>query len=283
MRVTNLGAAILSVYLDSASDLPQARAQSKPDPFAILSVGKSNKQTSAWKRTDAPVWEQGFTFLVGNPEHDTLQIRIVDQKTEKDIGQFSYILNTLLTKNDLQVVSQPFQLQKSGPTSKVNMSMSLKILKRSDKSGDVSGEIAGIQRQTSMQRQSSQHMQRQPSQGIIRQASQVSQAETIAEAKSIKLADFPKLAEMPNEFCSSVEPIVEKLATTTEFISNEAANVLNDELRHRQLSAQSSGSAAGLGRIQISLLYSVQRQRLSVTVHKIMWVENHDLEFPHCL
>lgn len=36
LRVTNLASAILSVYIDSASDLPQARSQSKPDPFAIV-------------------------------------------------------------------------------------------------------------------------------------------------------------------------------------------------------------------------------------------------------
>lgn len=36
LRVTNLASAILSVYIDSATDLPQMRAQSKPDPFAIV-------------------------------------------------------------------------------------------------------------------------------------------------------------------------------------------------------------------------------------------------------
>lgn len=257
LRVTNLGSAILSVYIDSASDLPQARVQSKPDPFAILSVGKTNKQTAALRRTDAPVWEQGYTFLVANPENDSLQVRIVDQKTEKDLGQMTYILSTLLTKKDLQIVSQPFQLQKSGPNSKVTMSMALKILKRAD---NQSGEAILVGETPMIQRQASQ----------ASQASQSSQLE-FSEQKNVKLAEFaPKLAEMPGESLEVADPLIEK-ATTADFISNETANVLNDSpLLQRQMSTQSAAGYHGRGRIQITLLYSMQRQRLSVTVHRIV-------------
>lgn len=276
MRVTNLGSAVLSVYLDSASELPQVRAQSKPDPFAILSVGKSKNthQTAALRRTDVPVWEQGFTFIVPNPANDTLQVKIVDQKTEKELGHFSYVLSTLLTKNDLQVVSQPFQLQKSGPTSKITMSLALKILTRpsNQPSEPAAGDWAPMQRQSSQSSQS--QVQRQSSQlasQVQRQPSQVSQSD-ISEVKNVNLADFPtKFADITDE----VEQDVEKSASAlTEFISNEAAGVLNEDtsspLRKRQLSTQSSSSLHGLGSIQISMHYSVDRQRLSVTVHKIM-------------
>lgn len=80
-------------------------------------------------RDDSPVWEQGFTFLVANPDNDTLQLRIFDQKTGNEIGQLVYLISTLLSKKNMEVVSQPFQLQKSGPESKVIMSLSLRILK----------------------------------------------------------------------------------------------------------------------------------------------------------
>lgn len=248
-----MASAILSVYIDSASDLPQARVQSKPDPYAILSVGKQSKQTAALKRTDMPVWEQGFTFLVGNPENDTLQIRIVDQKTGKDLGQFTYIINILLTKNGLQVMSQPFQLQKSGPTSKITMSLALKIVKRPEHQltdAVLVGETPMVKRQTS-------------------QASQASQPELV-DQKAVKLAEYPtQLVEMPNE------TLVEK-AVTADFLSNEMSNQPKDgsnqqmhQLSMRQASTLSTSSLHGLGRIVISLQYSTQRQRLSVTVHKI--------------
>jgi len=268
LRVTNLASAILSVYIDSASDLPQARSQSKPDPFAILSVGKTNKQTSAFRRTDAPVWEQGFTFLAANPENDTLQIRIVDQKTEKDLGHFSYVLNTLLTKNDLQVVSQPFQLQKSGPTSKVTMSLALKILKRPENQSGESASVGLENESPSIHRQAS----------IASQASQSAPLETI---KKVKLADLPKTSEVLSDINSSVEPILEKASSVTDFISNEAANLLNDStespvLRQRQVSTQASVTSSSLGRIQISLNYSSERQRLIVIVHKIVNIPLRD-------
>lgn len=253
LRVTTLASAILSVYLDSATDLPQARVQSKPDPYAVLSVGKVTKQTAAFKRTDLPVWEQGFTFLVGNPENDTLQVRIVDQKTNKDLGQFTYVLNILLTKNGLQVVSQPFQLQKSGATSKINMSLALKIVKQPANAITdtvLVGETPTIRRQAS-------------------QASQASQPE-LAEQKAVKLAEYPiQLAEMP------AEAMIEK-AVTADFLSSETGGQPIDgpspqlhQLTKRQASTLSSSSVSGRGRILISLLYSAQRQRLSVTVHKI--------------
>lgn len=251
LRVTNMSSAVLVVYLDSASELPQVRAQSKPDPYVIISVGKHNQQTAALKRTDAPVWEQGFTFLVTNPANDSLQLRIVDQKTDKELGQFSYIMSSLLTKTNLQVVSQPFQLQKSGPTSKVTMSLALKILKKSASQINESvvlghdHDVPNVQRQSSVQSE------------IL-----------VPDLKSVKLAEFP------GDASGIAEPIVEEIATTAveQLISSERADANGDGhvLRHRTLSTQSSVGSYSLGRIQISLHYSVDRQRLSVTIHKIM-------------
>lgn len=244
-----MSSAVLVVYLDSANDLPQMRAQSKPDPYVVLSVGKHSQQTAALKRTDAPVWEQGFTFLVTNPANDVLQLRIVDQKTDKELGHFSYIMSSLLTKTNLQVVSQPFQLQKSGPTSKVTMSLALKILKRSanQSTEPVVHDVPSVQRQASVQLQ----------------------AEVLVpDLKSVKLAEFPS-----EIFSSIAEPIVEELASSAveQLISAEkAATNEGSLLRHRTLSTQSSTGSYGLGRIQVSLHYSIDRQRLSVTIHRVM-------------
>lgn len=254
LRVTNMSTAILIVYLDSAIDLPQARVQSKPDPFAIFSVGKQNKQTTALKRTDAPVWEQGFTFLVANPANDTLQLRIVDQKTDKELGQFHYVMSSLLNKPNMQLVSQPFQLQKSGPTSKVTISLAMKILKKSANQATepvVLGrdhDVPNVQRQQSVQ----------------------SQAEIpiVSDLKSVSLAEYPSEPAV----LEAAEPIEQELATSVEqLITSEKTSSLDRQgLRHRSLSSQSSMVSSSLGRIQIALQYSVDRQRLSVTVHKIM-------------
>lgn len=102
-------------------------------------------------RDDSPVWEQGFTFLVSNPDNESLNIKIYDQKTGNDIGQYTYTLSTLLKQFNMEVIQQPFQLQKSGPESKLYMSLSLRILKAGeiDKESDAM-EQAALMRSSSV-------------------------------------------------------------------------------------------------------------------------------------
>jgi Ca2+-dependent lipid-binding protein len=56
--------------------LQNARPSKKPDPYAQLSLGKQQEVTNVQMRTFDPVWEQGFTFLVNNPESDSLFIKV---------------------------------------------------------------------------------------------------------------------------------------------------------------------------------------------------------------
>lgn len=57
--------------------LPQnARPSKNPDPYTQLSVGKQQEVTTVQMRTSDPVWEQGFTFLVNNPDSDSLFIKV---------------------------------------------------------------------------------------------------------------------------------------------------------------------------------------------------------------
>lgn len=47
-----------------------------PDPVFQITVGKSTKQSQVIYRTDHPVFEKEFTFLVNNPETDTLRLKV---------------------------------------------------------------------------------------------------------------------------------------------------------------------------------------------------------------
>lgn len=78
-------------------------------------------------RTGDPVYEEGFTFLVSNPENVTLYITVRDQKTDTDLGQLIYQLSTLANKDNLNLDKQPFALLKGGPESKIILSMRLKV------------------------------------------------------------------------------------------------------------------------------------------------------------
>lgn len=99
----------------------------KPDPYATLRVGGSTKETEHKMRTIHPVWEQGYTFLVANPENDTFYLTVIDKKTNSEIGQFTFKIKNLSDKTNLEIIKQPFSLLKSGPESKVVLSMHLRV------------------------------------------------------------------------------------------------------------------------------------------------------------
>ncbi|CAG2053038.1 unnamed protein product, partial [Timema podura] len=126
LRVTSMSTALLTVFVDSAKNLPEARPGKKPDSYVVLSVSKKEERTNMQSRTPDPVWEQGYTFLVNNPESDTLHVKVLDQKTEIVIGTLVYNLNQLLELKDMSLDSQPHRLTKSGPDAKIILSLQLK-------------------------------------------------------------------------------------------------------------------------------------------------------------
>nr|CAD7265731.1 unnamed protein product [Timema shepardi] len=132
LRVTSMSTALLTVFVDSAKNLPEARPGKKPDSYVVLSVSKKEERTNMQSRTPDPVWEQGYTFLVNNPESDTLHVKVLDQKTEIVIGMLVYNLSQLLELKDMSLDSQPHRLTKSGPDAKIILSLQLKILKHEE-------------------------------------------------------------------------------------------------------------------------------------------------------
>lgn len=78
-------------------------------------------------RTDNPVWEQGFNFLVANPESDTLRLTVLDNKTGNELGCLTYNVRNLGGQERLAVDRQPFGLMKSGPESKITLAMYLRV------------------------------------------------------------------------------------------------------------------------------------------------------------
>ncbi|GAB0093070.1 extended synaptotagmin-2 [Sergentomyia squamirostris] len=247
LRVTSMSTALLTFFVDSAKNLPQARPQSKPDPFLIVTVGKKQEQTSAQMRTDAPVWEQGFTFLVGNPENDTVQLRIVDQKTEKELGKLTYLLSSLLAKQNMDVISEPFNLQNSGPVSKIILSMSLRILRNAPNMEEEAESVGSN------------------GEGSISRTDSVKSAPLQKQDARLSVSTGGEAAVNAEEPCA-----VSSTATLSSATPPATPEYRETNLIHRTPSTTSSCGVAGLGRIQLTLRYSVQRQRLIVIVHKIM-------------
>lgn len=258
-----MSTALLTVYIDSAKNLPQARSQTKPDPYLVLTVGKKTEQTGVQMRTDSPVWEQGFTFLVGNPDNDSLQLKIVDQKTGNELGRLTYNVNQLLEKTNMETVSQPFQLQKSGPESKLNMQLSLKIVKKSAPIEDDISISSISERETS-----------DGSAGVPRSSSFKQPSLSVESKSPLSKQDSNKSFggyDSGNSQISSEDVILMQSAPTQMSSPPRTPDSSSGmELHHRVPSEVHTAGVAGLGRIQLTVRYSVQRQRLIVIVHKIM-------------
>lgn len=53
------------------------RGNKQPDVYLEASVGGNTRRTTTMLRSCDPVWEQGFTFLVSNPESGILHIKVI--------------------------------------------------------------------------------------------------------------------------------------------------------------------------------------------------------------
>lgn len=192
-------------------------------------------------RTDSPVWEQGYTFLVANPENDTLQIKIIDQKTQNEIGKYTYIIAHLMDNKNMEVAGQPFQLQKSGPESKIVMALSLRILKRTEPAADDDSEKS-IEDEI-------------PKSPLKKQDSRVSRS----SVNDAAIVEEPLLG---SNFTTNLAVPPSPTGSRT---SDKSLSSLD-----RNPSIKSFGGDPGsLGAINLTLQYAVQRQRLTVIVHKI--------------
>ncbi|XP_063707613.1 extended synaptotagmin-2 isoform X3 [Culicoides brevitarsis] len=258
LRVNSMSTAILTVFLDSAKNLPHPRPQSNPDPFVVISVNKKEERTAVQMRSDEPVWEQGYTFLVSNPENDTIQFKVIDQKTTSSLGTLTYIISQLLPRDKMEIRSQPFALQNAGPESKLLMSMSLRILKahRPDFDSEVTSSVDGPQI-PGLSRSSSMKAASVLPPTMKKQDSRISQSSVAASIDEAVAAVEDEMTRGSQSELMSASP------------TNNATQLENQTLYHRTPSTTSSAGVDGLGRIQLTLRFNIQRQKLVVIVHKI--------------
>uniref|UniRef100_A0A8C1B4X7 Extended synaptotagmin-like protein 2a n=1 Tax=Cyprinus carpio carpio TaxID=630221 RepID=A0A8C1B4X7_CYPCA len=77
-------------------------------------------------KTNEPLWEEAFTFLIHNPKCQELEVEVKDEKHECSLGTFSLPLSKLL-QEDQMTISQRFPLRNSGPGSTLKMKMALRV------------------------------------------------------------------------------------------------------------------------------------------------------------
>ncbi|XP_042884996.1 extended synaptotagmin-2-like isoform X10 [Penaeus japonicus] len=134
-----LHSAVLMVWVDSAKKLNPSHKQI-PDPFVRLYVGNEKGETAVRQRTNDPVFEEGFTFLVRNPRTQELKLEVIDQKTNQIQGKVELDLNVFLKERKLEVIGEDYSLSgASGGLSTLKLNITLRILKTALKTDDGDG------------------------------------------------------------------------------------------------------------------------------------------------
>ncbi|XP_034744029.1 extended synaptotagmin-2-like isoform X4 [Etheostoma cragini] len=123
-----LSSAVLVVFLDSARNLPSGKKlTSVPSPFVQFTVGHKSYESKTRYKTNEPVWEEAFTFLIHNPKCQELEVEVKDEKHECSLGTLSLPLSRLLEAKDM-TLTQRFPLKNSGPSCTLKMKMALRVL-----------------------------------------------------------------------------------------------------------------------------------------------------------
>lgn len=143
----------------------------------------------------------------------------------------------------MEINNQPFQLQKSGPESKIVMALSMRILKRAPES---------IEKEESVPSSPTEEVKNMPSLSTLKKQ----------DSRISRTSDVPESIEEPMVAATSVAPSMAVPPSPTQ--SKKSAHSL-----YRNPSIQSLIEPGALGLINLTLQYSVQRQRLSIIVHKI--------------
>ncbi|XP_030027056.2 extended synaptotagmin-1 isoform X3 [Manduca sexta] len=267
----DLSSAVLSVYIDSCKKLPNARSQARPDPYLTVTVGKKTENSAVQMRTDDPVYEIGYSFLVQNPEIDNIEVKVLDQKTGGLLGQLIYSISSLLKQKDMSMLTQPLTLQRSGPESKIIMSMQLRILKDAVKEEDA--ELESVEQPPVEPSPPTPAASPTPSaettDGTVKPEPIVPNDEPVPVQQNTESKSADEVSQdNASQKSIPVEQIEKEVDTPQEFQPPVGRD--SPKLIHRTSSLTTSAGEAGLGRILLSLRYSMQNQTLFVVVHKIM-------------
>ncbi|XP_036310464.1 extended synaptotagmin-1 [Pipistrellus kuhlii] len=97
-----LAAALLSVYLERAEDLPLRKGTKPPSPYATITVGEASHKTKTVPQTAAPIWDECASFLIRKPNTESLEVQVRGEGAGA-LGSLSLPLSELLGAEQLCV------------------------------------------------------------------------------------------------------------------------------------------------------------------------------------
>ncbi|XP_064354712.1 extended synaptotagmin-1 isoform X2 [Dromaius novaehollandiae] len=125
-RGEELSAALLSVFVDRAADLPVRKGSKPPAAFASLAVRDVSVKTKTCTPSSEPVWAEGFSFLIKRPHVESLELQVKDEGGQP-LGALSLPLPQLLASEALALDGW-FPLAGGGPGGQLLLRAQLGVL-----------------------------------------------------------------------------------------------------------------------------------------------------------
>ncbi|XP_071270889.1 extended synaptotagmin-2-A-like isoform X3 [Salvelinus alpinus] len=295
-----LSSALLVVYLDSAKNLPSnlfnfnhdvlkqasvfkslksgKKTSSEPSPCVHFTVGNKSFESKIRHKTNEPMWEEAFSFLVHNPRRQELEVEVKDDKHKCTLGNLTVPLSGLLVEEDM-MFTQQFSLRNSGPSSTLKLKLALRVLFL-EKQTSASDQPSSVQ-----VRKASVVNPTVPSQRLSTSESPLP-PDTNPPTPPMEAATYTlNRREEQREESYGGSPIrsTSNLNTTIsssqkhlphkDSISSLASDIslpfatLELQQRLRQLQNGSAPSPYPMGEIQLTVRHSSQRNKLIVVVH----------------
>ncbi|KAL3055670.1 hypothetical protein OYC64_018361 [Pagothenia borchgrevinki] len=284
-----LSSALLVVFLDSARNLPSGKkVTSDPNPFVQFRVGHKSYDSKTRYKTNEPVWEEAFTFLIHNPHSQELEVEVKDEKHECTLGVLTVPLTRLLEAEEM-TLNERFPLKNSGPSCTLKMKMALRVLSL-DKSPSPSSDPSSSP-PSSVQVNKNKKTNPQPAASSSDSPVPPSSTFDIPRSASVSAQDVMNRRKEANDPLGqggrggglalsgrsssnlAISGSQQYLAGGKELTPSIASDISNpyatQELQQRLAQLQ-NGSGPGhspLGEIQLTIRHSSQRNKLIVVVH----------------
>uniref|UniRef100_A0A8C7TNA3 Extended synaptotagmin 2 n=1 Tax=Oncorhynchus mykiss TaxID=8022 RepID=A0A8C7TNA3_ONCMY len=248
-----LSSALLVVYLDSARNLPSLTLSSFPNQTRY--------------KTNEPVWEEAFTFLIHNPKCQELEVEVKDEKHECSLGTLNLPLVRLLEAEDM-TLHQRFPLKNSGPSCTLKIKIALRVLClekliASDQTSSVQVRKASTSNPIPMK---SPSVSEPPNPVPVLDLPRGDDEPYSGGPVGIGLADAGRSTS--NLAISGSQKHLAHRGSTPSIASDISNPYATQELQQRLRELQ-NGSASNfpLGEVQLTVRHSSQRNKLIVVVH----------------
>ncbi|KAM9553502.1 extended synaptotagmin-2-like isoform 2-T2 [Salvelinus alpinus] len=274
-----LSSALLVVYLDSAKNLPSGKkTTSEPSPCVHFTVGNKSFESKIRHKTNEPMWEEAFSFLVHNPRRQELEVEVKDDKHKCTLGNLTVPLSGLLVEEDM-MFTQQFSLRNSGPSSTLKLKLALRVLflekqtSASDQPSSVQVRKASVVNPTvPSQRLSTSESPLPPDTNPptppMEAATYTLNRREEQREESYGGSPIRSTSNLNTTISSSQKhlPHKDSIASLASDISLPFAT-LELQQRLRQLQNGSAPSPYPMGEIQLTVRHSSQRNKLIVVVH----------------